>query len=70
MSRRGFIAGVGGGVAWPVAVRAQQANIPVIGYLNAASRDKLGYNLIAFRKGLNESGYVEGRNVAIEERWA
>jgi len=70
LNRRSFIAFLGGALAWPDDVRSQEPQVPVIGFLNPGSPDRFARLLDAFRQGLNDGGYVEGRNVAIEYRWA
>jgi putative ABC transport system substrate-binding protein len=67
MRRREFIAGLGSAAAWPVVARAQQPAMPVIGFVNSGSAGNL--NLAEFRRGLGETGYVEGQNVRVEYHW-
>src|SRR5262245_14079071 len=71
MRRREFIKAVAGSAAaWPFASLAQQSAIPVIGYLNLGSPEADAVRLTGLRRGLNEIGYIEGRNFVIEYRWA
>src|SRR4029450_5465367 len=69
LNRRDFITLLGGAAAWPLGVRAQQPELPVVGVIDGGSADASARWVIRFRKGLNEAGYVEGRNVTVEYHW-
>ena len=67
--RREFIAGLGSAAAWPLVARAQQAPMPVIGFVSAGAADAPAGSVAEFRRGLGETGYVEGQNVTVEYNW-
>ena len=69
LQRRTFIAGLGSAAAWPLAARAQQPALPVVGFVHAGSANASADRVSAFRKGLSETGYVEGQNVTVKYHW-
>src|SRR5262249_59260093 len=69
MKRREFITLLGGTVAWPLGAQAQQPAMPIVGLVNVRSADASARNAAAFRKGLNETGTVEGQDVMVEYHW-
>jgi putative ABC transport system substrate-binding protein len=68
--RREFIFTLGSATAWPLAARAQQTGRPVVGFLHSGSPEPYAHRVAAFRQGLSEAGFIEGQNLAIEQRWA
>ena len=70
MRRREFIGFIGSAAAWPLAARAQQGAMPVIGFFRSTPAEPFANLVIAFHQGLKEMGFVEGQNVAVEQRWA
>ena len=69
MRRRQFITGLGAAAAWPLTARAQQAKVPVVGYLSTASAEASLASTTAFLQGLKEGGYINGQNLVVEYRW-
>ena len=69
LRRRDFVAGLGGAVTWPLTARGQQRAMPVVGFISGGSAEPSADGVAAFRKGLSQSGYVEGQNVTVEYHW-